>query len=279
VAELQRATIHAAQNVPLPQVDLLKRGANTDVVAAKGARIMFSHINLTRAPFTNVKVRQALNYAINRDLVTRSLLQGYAQPHVGLYAPGFIGHSTDVEPYTYNPAKARQLLAEAGLPNGLEFEWQITDGVFLKDREIAEALAAQLKEAGIVARLRVTERATIYDNIYSGNYDLVSAQWSTTADPDRYLQWLFVRTLGTKDAKEADPFRAMMDEGNRLIDAERRARKYEELGRLAYAQAVILFTHVQDELYGIDKRIGWTPYPLRASASQHYYALHPSLAR
>jgi peptide/nickel transport system substrate-binding protein len=279
VAELQRGTLQTTENIPLPQVDLLKRGANTDVAAAKGARIMYYSINLTREPFTNVKVRQALNYAVDRDAVVRGLLQGYGQPHVGLFAPGWMGYAQNVEPYRFDVARAKQLLAEAGLPNGFEFEWQITDGVFLKDREIAEAVAAQLKQAGITARLRVLERATIYDNVYAGNFDVVSGQWPGTSDPDRYLQWLFIRTGGVKDAPEMAQVYQIMEEGRTILDLERRAQKYQALNKLAYEQAFLLYVHVQDELYGVDKRAGWTPYPLRALATQHWYALHPTIKR
>src|SRR5260370_6584348 len=120
-----------------------------------------------------------------------------------------MGYAQNVEPYRFDVARAKQLLAEAGLPNGFEFEWQVTDGVFLKDRESAEAVAAQLQQAGITARLRVTERAAIFDSFYAGKYDLISTQWPTTADPERYLQWLFIRTAGAPGSQETEPLREL----------------------------------------------------------------------
>jgi peptide/nickel transport system substrate-binding protein len=279
VAELQNGTVHVAENIPLPQVELLKRGANTDVVAMKGARIIMHSFNLGKDPFTNVKVRQAINHAIGRDVIVKSLLQGYGQPHVGLFAPGWMGDGAKVEPYTLNVEKARRLLGEAGLPNGFEFEWQVTEGVFLKDREIAEAVAAQLKQAGITARLKITERATIFSNFFAGNYAVISTQWPTTADPDRYLQWLFIRTKAVNDAKEAEPVRQMMGEARRILDPAKRAQKYQEMSKLVYDSGMLMFVHVQDELYGIDKRTGWTPYPVRALATMHWYATHPTIKR
>jgi peptide/nickel transport system substrate-binding protein len=278
VAELQRGTIHVAENIPLAQLPLVKRG-NTDVVVMKGSRIIVHEFNLLREPFTNVKVRQAVNFAIDRDVIVKNVLQGYGLPHVGVFSPGWLGYSTDLQPYTFNPQRAKQLLAEAGHPNGFEFEWQVTEGVFQKDREIAEAVAAQLKQAGITARLRVTERATVFSNHASGNFSVVPVQWPSTVDPDRYLQWLFVRPKGVSDSKETEPIRQMMEEGRRIIDPEKRAQKYRELSKLAYERALLLFTHVQDELYGIDKRTGWSPYPIRGVAVHHWYALHPSLKR
>jgi peptide/nickel transport system substrate-binding protein len=279
VAELQNGTVHVAENIPLPQVELLKRGANTDVVAMKGARIIMHSFNLSKDPFTNVKVRQAVNHAIARDVVVKSLLQGYGQAHVGLFAPGWMGDGAKVEPYSLNVEKAKRLLADAGLPGGFEFEWQVTEGVFLKDREIAEAVAAQLKQAGITAKLKITERATIFANFFAGNYAVISTQWPTTADPDRYLQWLFIRTKAINDAKEADLVRQMMGEARRILDPAKRVQKYQEMSKLVYDSAMLMFVHVQDELYGINKRTGWTPYPVRAIATMHWYATHPTIKR
>ena len=71
----------------------------------------------------------------------------------------------------------------------------------------------------------------------------------------------------------------MMDEARRILDAEKRAQKYQELGKLAYERAMLLFIHVQDELYGIDKRTGWMPSPIRAVAAHHWYTQHPSIKR
>ncbi|MGQ0572538.1 MAG: ABC transporter substrate-binding protein, partial [Armatimonadota bacterium] len=186
VAEMLKGTVHVAETIALPQIPVLRRGVNTDVIAMKGARILFQSINLSKPPFNNVKVRQAMNHAIDRDVVVKSLLENFGQPHAGLFSPGWMGYSSALRPYTFDIARARQLLAEAGLSSGFEFEWQMTDGVFTKDREIAEAVASQLRQAGITARLRVTERATIFQNMFAGNFDVISGQWPTTSDPDRY---------------------------------------------------------------------------------------------
>ena len=279
VAELLKGTVHSSENIALPQVPILRRGAHTDVVAMKGARIIMQSLNLSKPPFNNVKVRQALNHAVDRDAVLKNVLQGFGLPHVGLFAPGWMGYATDQRPYPFDPARAKQRLAEAGLANGFAFEWQMTDGVFLKDREIAEAVAAQLRQAGITANLRVTERATIFSNLFSGNFEMISTQWPSTADPDRYLQWLFIRAKGVADSKEVAPIVRMMQEGRTILDPAKRAQKYQELSRMAYEQAFLLFIHVQDEIYGRNKLTGWTPYPVRAIAVHHWYALGRTIKR
>jgi peptide/nickel transport system substrate-binding protein len=274
-----KGTVHVAEGIALPQIPVLRRGVNTDVIAMKGARVLFQSINLSKPPFNNVRVRQAMNLAINRDVVVKNLLENYGQPHAGLFSPGWMGYNSAMRPYAFDAARARQLLGEAGLPNGFEFEWQTTDGVFTKDREIAEAVASQLRGVGITARLRVMERATIFQNMFSGNFDVITGQWPTTSDPDRYLQWLFIRTKGAADSREVAPLIRMMEEARTIVDPARRAQKYQEISQLAHDQALLMFIHVQDELYGVNKRTGWAPNPVRGLSTQHWYALNRTIRR
>jgi peptide/nickel transport system substrate-binding protein len=279
VAELLKGTAHVAEAVSLPQIPVLRRGVNTDVIAMKGARVLFQSINLSKPPLNNVRVRQAMNYAINREVVVKNLLQNYGQAHAGLFSPGWMGYSNTLRPYAFDVPRARQLLAEAGLASGFEFEWQMTDGVFTKDREIAEAVASQLRQAGITARLRVTERATIFQNMFAGSFDVISGQWPTTSDPDRYLQWLFIRTKGAADSREVAPVVRMMEEARTIVDPARRAQKYQEISQIAHDQAFLMYIHVQDELYGVNTRTGWAPHPVRGLSTQHWYALHRTIRR
>src|SRR5690606_24955659 len=83
----------------------------------------FIQFNMTKPPFDNLKVRQALAYAVNRDEIVAYLGTALARPLRSPVPAGYFGHTTEgLETYEYNPGLARQLLAEAGYPNGFEFE-------------------------------------------------------------------------------------------------------------------------------------------------------------
>jgi peptide/nickel transport system substrate-binding protein len=274
VADLRSGAISFAENVPLAQESLLNSG-NTQMVSRKAARVIIYNLNWMRRPFDDVRLRQAVNYAIDRDAVIKDVLGGYGWPMAGLFPPGEPGYSADLKPYPYDPAKARELLAAAGHPDGFEFEWQITEGVFQKDREIAEVVGSQLAQVGIRANLRVTERAVLFDNFLAGSYEAISTQWQTTSEPDRYLQWLFLRTQGVREAPEANPGRQLMEEGRTTVDARQRDQVYQRLSRWAQDQGLLMFIHVQDELWGADKRTGWQPWSLRGLATQSFYYRDP----
>jgi peptide/nickel transport system substrate-binding protein len=112
--------------------------------------------NQPKNPFTNLKVRQAVNHAIDRDAIAASLVKGFAK---GLHAacnPVQFGCTEDVQKYEYNPQKAKALLAEAGYPNGFEVEFWAA-----RERPIMEAIVNQLGKAGIKANLRYVKGPTL----------------------------------------------------------------------------------------------------------------------
>ena len=109
-------------------------------------------INAQKGPLANTKVRQALNYAVNKDKIIKELYHGYAIP-IGSGIPNTdFGFNPGIKPYPYDPAMAKKLLAEAGYAGGVEIELQSGNGIHLNDRQLTEAVAAMLGEVGVRAR-------------------------------------------------------------------------------------------------------------------------------
>ncbi len=119
-------------------------------------------MNVNEKPFTDVKVRQAVNYAINTARIQK-LLAGQAKALNQVYPAGMPGYQADAQFYTYDPAKAKQLLAEAGFPNG----FKVTFGAHNVDPfpRLAQAVQNDLKAVGIDASLKIMDKATYWDYI------------------------------------------------------------------------------------------------------------------
>ena len=110
-------------------------------------------INAQKGPLANTKVRQALNYAVDKDKIIKELYNGYAIP-IGSGIPNTdFGFNPGIKPYPYDPAMAKKLLAEAGFAGGLEIELQSGNGIHLNDRQLTEAVAAMLAEVGVRAKV------------------------------------------------------------------------------------------------------------------------------
>lgn len=118
-AMLQTGEAHFAFPVPLEQVSLLKKNSKLDVVTTPSIMQRYISLNVTQKPFDNPKVREALEYAINRQALVKVAFAGYATPATGIVPPA-IDFSRSYTPLPYNPAKARELLKEAGYPQGFE---------------------------------------------------------------------------------------------------------------------------------------------------------------
>lgn len=116
-AMLQTGEANLAFPVPYEQAKLLEKNSKLDLVVSPSIMQRYLSINVTQKPFDNVKVREALNYAISRDALVKVAFAGYATPASGVVPPA-IQYSQSYPAAQYNPAKARELLKEAGFPNG-----------------------------------------------------------------------------------------------------------------------------------------------------------------
>ena len=111
-----------------------------------------------KKPFSDIRVRQALNYAVDKEAIVKNLYLGTADVMGGAVPPGALGY-VPVPPYPYDPAKARQLLADAGYPNGFTATLTGSKGALLKDFELQQAVQQSLKAVGVTINIQTVEFA------------------------------------------------------------------------------------------------------------------------
>jgi len=112
---------------------------------------------LKPGPLQDKRVRQALNYAIDADAMQRALLNGLGERIAVTLPRSAFGYDDTIKPYPYDPARAKQLLAEAGYPNGFKIPLITRQGRYLKDKEVTQAVAGYLARIGIEVELRYVE--------------------------------------------------------------------------------------------------------------------------
>jgi peptide/nickel transport system substrate-binding protein len=129
-----------------------------DVRSVNQGQGLVVNFRTTVEPFTNKKVRQALNYAVDKEAILKSLLAGHGRVLDGqIVGPDGFGYNPALKPYPYDPKRAKQLLAEAGFPNGFTVKFNGSVGRYTKDKEIEEAVIGQLAEIGVTAQLEILE--------------------------------------------------------------------------------------------------------------------------
>jgi glutathione transport system substrate-binding protein len=170
--------------LPYEQAELLKGKGALDLVAGPSIIQRYMSMNVRQKPFDNPKVRQAINYAINKDALVKVAFSGYAIPMDGVLPQG-VDYAVKTGPWPYDVKKAKQLLAEAGYPNGFETElWSAyTHTTALK---IIQFLQQQLGQVGIKVKVQALEAGQRVEKVESApNPDsapvrLYYAGWSSS---------------------------------------------------------------------------------------------------
>jgi len=158
LAELLAGTVDIVTDVSADQAADLEGKSGVKVVNADATRVEFVALDNTReGPLQDVRVRQALNYAVDKEGLLKALYGGHGQAIGQVVSQPMFGYNPDVKPYPYDPDKAKQLLADAGFANGLSIDFECSQS----DKDTCEAIALQLGKVGVTAKL------TVYDNTVS----------------------------------------------------------------------------------------------------------------
>ena len=144
-----------AFQVPFEQAAMLKTDPKVDLLAAPSIIQRYISLNVTQKPFDNPKVREALNYAVNKDALTKVAFSGYATPADGVVPQG-VDYATKSGPWPYDPAKARALLKEAGYPDG--FESTLWSGYNNStSQKVIQFVQQQLAQVGVKVKVESLE--------------------------------------------------------------------------------------------------------------------------
>jgi peptide/nickel transport system substrate-binding protein len=170
VTALLNGEVQVARLIPPQLVRRLENRSDVKVLKTGSIEVMFVAFNNTMAPWTDVRLRKAVAYAINRPLIVERLLGGYAQVQDGLIGPNQLCYSGPPEhPNSYDPPKAKALLAEAGYRDGgPEIDFYTAVGRYISDRQVAEAVAQMLRQVGFKVKLHTPEYANFWADVRRG---------------------------------------------------------------------------------------------------------------
>jgi peptide/nickel transport system substrate-binding protein len=168
-------------NPPVTDLQSLTANPATKVLKAPSDRSVFIAINAAKAPFDNVKVRQALNYAVDKDALIKSVMFGAVNKMDSPFPSSLSGYCK-VGNYDYNPDKAKQLLSEAGVKN-LSLTLGSPTGRYLQDMQFAQAISGQLRKVGVTAKVSTMDWPSYVSAIEEpkGPFDMHVLGWAPGA--------------------------------------------------------------------------------------------------
>ncbi len=161
VAELLAGSVQLANLLPPELFSPLQISSKTKLVIGKSLSVFFVIHNLVNIPkdkpLADPRVRQALNYAVNRQAILASVMHNVGTPVATFCSEVMVACDASIPPFPYDPDRARALLREAGYPNGFDFTISGTSGTYPGDRDITLAVADQLGRVGVRTKVNVTE--------------------------------------------------------------------------------------------------------------------------
>ena len=185
-----------------------------------------------------VKVREALSYAIDREAICKDLLNGTAVPAKTFLPDGLIGYNESAPAFEYNPEKAKQLLAEAGYPNGYTIDVPLSSKYPFKTK-IATAIQDQARAAGFTLNLSEVDGAAYNDMDLGGQIPLGVSNWYVDyIDPDGMIYQRFAPIVTmTHSSKYQNPeFDALLNEGRQITDESKRQEIYSKADQMITRQ-------------------------------------------
>jgi peptide/nickel transport system substrate-binding protein len=252
VAALQAGEVAMINSLPPDQVDLIKNNPQLDTAEVMSTRILHLHMTVNRAPFQDIRVRQAINYAIDREGIVKALLGGHGMAATKLiYSPSIL-YASEQPAYEYNQAKAQQLLADAGV-TGSTIKYAHTTGRFLNDRQIGQTLGQQLQKIGFTVNLEAPEWGTLFQRILDSQYDIWFAAYGTlTLDPDYAMNWLY--NSQTSWNKYSNPkVDQLLQTGDQAFDNA--SATYADLQSTVWQDVPNNWLYFQPELHGVNKKL------------------------
>jgi len=278
VAALLTGEVHVAESITIEDLPRVEMSPDHYVARVPSQRVIYLTMDYWREkgshgmgpnepnPFMDPRVRRAVAHAINVDDIVQYVMGGAAYPANQFIHPNAYGYNPNIVRPEYNPEKARELLAEAGYPNGFTVRLDAPNDRYINDAEIAQAIAGQLRQVGINVNVNLMPRAEFFPRIDRGDFTMYLAGWGSInissilnsqlrcRDPERGLGH-------ANRIRFCSPaFDTLVSTADITFDDEERLELYHEAIRLALEDYVVWVPiHYEEIVMGIDARFQMKP--------------------
>ncbi|HXD94970.1 MAG TPA: ABC transporter substrate-binding protein [Candidatus Acidoferrum sp.] len=239
---LQSGEIDVMDYVQPRDVAAVKADKNVVVVDVPSLADFAYQLNLTRPPFNNKALRQAVASALDLEQIVKGVWLNVGVAANGPIPPTSWAYDRSIAPIKRDLAKAKAKLAEGGQPNGFTFT-MTTNNIPINVQE-AEVMQAQLAEAGIVAKVKLVDSATLIADGNNKNFEMISFQWSGRPDPDGNTYQFLRTTPGTSfnwSGISNPQIDALLDRTREISNQAERRKLYSELTKLLQDELPMLF--------------------------------------
>jgi ABC-type transport system substrate-binding protein len=202
--ELQNRSIHAMEFPNPDDLPQINEDPELKVIEQSGMNVGYLAMNMEKKPFDHLKVRLAVNHAINKHQIVTHLYQGMGIPAKNPIPPTMWSYDDSIEEYTYDPEKAKQLLKASGYPEGFDTTlWALpVPRPYIPDGQaLAAVIQSDLRRVGIEAKIVTFDWGTYLEKTKNGEHDMAMLGWSADlGDPDNFFYYLLSKEAAKKPA-------------------------------------------------------------------------------
>jgi peptide/nickel transport system substrate-binding protein len=260
ISELKTGGVDLIRNVSADIVPELKDTPQTYVTSSPILRVHYVHLDMRSAPFDKKAARHAANHAIDRQAIIQKLMGGFGGQVATVVQPAAFGHDPEVQPFPYDPKRAKELLAQAGFPNGVDVTLHSS---FIEFRHVFEAIGQMLTEVGIRTNLRMWDPGPAWNKFFQGEGKATHGYYGSWGnysvfDADAVLHPLYHTEPGGWVGKwyiRVPGLDGLIDEARSTVDQTRRKRSYSQIQRLIREEAPSIFLFTQHDILGVSKKV------------------------
>jgi peptide/nickel transport system substrate-binding protein len=261
--------VDVAYQPPVVDIPRFQAAPNVDVISVPSTRIMFVGINTTKPPLDKKEIRHALNYAVDAEAIANKILLGAGTPDHAPLPSSFFGYH-EIGFYDYNPSKAKELLAEAGYPNGFNVIFYHPTGRYILDTEVAQAIQSYLADVGVKAELRTMDWPTYVGSLRKPReespFDLALLGWGPLPDA-HHMYSMFHSSqqppVSLNIAFYSNPeVDRLLDEASTEFDLDKRSELYRQAWQIIWDDAPWIFLYTQNMVLAVNAKLkGLFTYP------------------
>lgn len=274
---LKAGEIDLADGINPYDGEQIENDDNLQLIERPSMNVGYLGLTVTREPFDQKEVRQAMNYAIDRESIIEAFFEGYAEIAANPMPPIIEGYNEDIDAYPYDPEKAKELLKEAGLEDGFDMElWAMPEPrPYMPDgQKIAEAIQKDLADINVNAEIVSHEWATYLELAEKGEADAFLMGWTgANGDPDNFLYVLLDEdSIGSNNYTYfgTEKTHELFIDAQIESEQEKRNKLYEEAQEIIHDEAPwVPIAHSTPLLGAASDVINYEPHPTSADSLKH----------
>ncbi|MFY0635217.1 MAG: ABC transporter substrate-binding protein [Vannielia sp.] len=257
IAALMAGEVDLINKVPASELSRIDESPVATAGAVDSTRSVFIKFNTEKAPLDNKLFRQALNYAVDKELIADALFDGRATvSNCQVMTPDYFGYNPELEAYPYDPEKAKELLAESGVDLSQPIEFELPSATYLQGEEVTQAVAQMFGDVGVQTEIQAMEFGAYLDKYRKahdlGRFSLLGQAWATI-DADGLLTLFKPGNQYSYWNDEA--FDAQLVAGIATTDEAEREAAYKKATEIMCEEAPVVFLYAQPATYGVSTKV------------------------